>query len=126
MRSLPPPRYSRYRTARRIGRAIRLSFTTGYISDSSAFNKRKRQSKTKIRTTRLTRRTTTRPKVRTKLNQKLISTATNGVLPMDELYLSGNDTDEFIENVSKFRRLCNWFRRAGRKRRGKLDVEFRL
>ncbi|KAG0678138.1 hypothetical protein C6P40_004946 [Pichia californica] len=77
MRSLPQPRYSRTRTIQRIFRSIVNLFSTGYISDSSAFAHHtvldKSSRKTKIRTSRFTGKPTPRHTMVNKLGSKLVS-----------------------------------------------------
>lgn len=77
MRSLPQPRYSRIRTIKRIFRSMVNLFSTGYISDSSAFAHRsvldKSSHKTKIRTSRITGKPTPRSTMVNKISMKLVS-----------------------------------------------------
>lgn len=77
MRSLPQPRYSRTRTIQRIFRSIVNLFSTGYVSDSSAFAHHtvldKSTHKTKIRTSRITGRPTPRNTMVNKLSNKIVS-----------------------------------------------------
>lgn len=77
MRSLPQPRYSRTRTIQRIFRSIINLFSTGYISDSSAFAHHtvldKSSHKTKIRTSRITGKPTPRNTMMNKLSNKIVS-----------------------------------------------------
>lgn len=77
MRSLPQPRYSRTRTIQRIFRSIVNLFSTGYLSDSSAFAHHtvldKASHKTKIRTSRFTGKPTSRNTILNRLSTKLVS-----------------------------------------------------
>jgi hypothetical protein len=77
MRSFPQPRYSRKRTIQRILRSLINLFSTGYISDSSAFAHHtvldKSVHKTKIRTSRITGKPTPRNTIMNRLGSKLIS-----------------------------------------------------
>ncbi|ODQ46563.1 hypothetical protein PICMEDRAFT_72619 [Pichia membranifaciens NRRL Y-2026] len=77
MRSLPQPRYSRTRTIQRIFRSIINLFSTGYVSDSSAFAHHtvldKSSRKTRIRTSRVTGKPTPRNTMVNKLGTKLVS-----------------------------------------------------
>lgn len=77
MRSLPQPRYSRTRMIQRIFRSIINLFSTGYVSDSSAFAHHtvldKSVHRTKIRTSRITGKPTPRNTMMNKLGSKLVS-----------------------------------------------------
>lgn len=77
MRSLPQPRYSRTRTIQRIFRAIVNLFSTGYVSDSSAFAHHavldKPLHRTKIRTSRITGKPTPRSTMVNRLGTKIVS-----------------------------------------------------
>lgn len=77
MRSLPQPRYSRKRTIQRIFRSIINLFSTGYVSDSSAFAHHtvldKSTHKTKIRRSRVTGKPTSRNTLMNRLGNKVIS-----------------------------------------------------
>lgn len=82
MRSLPPPRYSRFRTFRRIWRSIITFLSTGYMSDSAAFAGRsmpskKRQSPTRIRRSRVTKRPTSRATLVNRVSQTLLNELIN-------------------------------------------------
>lgn len=81
MRSLPQPRYSRMRTIQRIFTSIINLFSTGYISDSSAFAHHtvisKSSHKTKIRISKLTGKPTSRNTMVNKLGSKLVSELIN-------------------------------------------------
>lgn len=76
MRSLPQPRYSRWRTLHRIWQSVWNLLTTGYVSDSSAYAHHagldKSTRATKIRTSRVTGRATSRPTVMNKLGKKVV------------------------------------------------------
>lgn len=76
MRSLPQPRYSRWRTLHRIWRSLCNLVTTGYVSDSSAYAHHagldKSSKATRIRTSRVTHRPTSRPTVLNRLGTKVV------------------------------------------------------
>ncbi|CDK28408.1 unnamed protein product [Kuraishia capsulata CBS 1993] len=73
MRSLPPPRYSRYRRIKRINRSVWIFITKGRISDSDAFVKFRKPYISKIRPSRVTKRTTARPKVRDRVSRRVVN-----------------------------------------------------
>lgn len=77
MRSLPPPRYSRTRIIQRIFRSIINLFSTGYISDSSAYSHHavlnKSSHRTRIRKSRITGKPTPRTTMLTRLISKLFA-----------------------------------------------------
>ncbi|ODV83022.1 hypothetical protein CANARDRAFT_30366 [[Candida] arabinofermentans NRRL YB-2248] len=91
MRSLPPPRQSRYRTIKRIWRSLLNLITSGYISDSQVFKRPKpsnllhrhghRQTHnhnhfnktTKIRKSRLTKLPTSRKRVTHRVSNKIVN-----------------------------------------------------
>lgn len=107
MRSLPPPRYSRFRTIRRIWRSIITFFSTGYMSDSAAFAGRsmpsnKRQSPTRIRRSRVTRRPTSRTTLVNRVSQTLL----NELIDEDQII------SEIVRRDRKFNKgakLSDWF-----------------
>ncbi|KAH3671059.1 hypothetical protein OGAPHI_000770 [Ogataea philodendri] len=79
---MPPPRYSRYRTAKRIWRSIINLLSTGYVSDSSAFvnlrhNTTKPNHRTKIRKSRWSRKPTPRAKLSNRVSNRVIHELTS-------------------------------------------------
>ncbi|AWU75020.1 uncharacterized protein C5L36_0B02785 [Pichia kudriavzevii] len=100
MRSLPQPRYSRRRTLQRIFRSVVNLFSTGYVSDSSAFTHHtvldRSSHKTRIRRSRVTGRPTPRHTVVSKLGNKLVSE-----LIEDETIIANIVTNEFGSFATK-------------------------
>jgi len=107
MRSLPPPRYSRFRTFRRIWRSIITFLSTGYMSDSAAFAGRsmpskKRQSPTRIRRSRVTKRPTSRATLVNRVSQTLL----NELINEDQII---SDIVRRDRRFSKGANVSDWF-----------------